>query len=176
MSYSILFEFQVLGFMCNIYCIVLFVLGFKAPLRRCLWPMLWRQHQPIVRYLHVGIPMMQRLHQRDTRGPMGSRPPLVVTQIARSYPQFGQNECYFGLQDVKLTIYFLSNHIFTIITCSPFQGGVVLDLGIFAHFCSTCHPFFFCLKHFTFIIHHLVLIIRIHSHIFIYVCLIKLSK
>ncbi len=27
--YSILFEFQVLGFICNIYCIVLFVLGFE---------------------------------------------------------------------------------------------------------------------------------------------------
>jgi hypothetical protein len=27
--YSILFEFQVLGFICNTYCIVLFVLGFE---------------------------------------------------------------------------------------------------------------------------------------------------
>jgi len=33
MPYWILFEFQVLEFICNIYCIMLFVLGFEAPLR-----------------------------------------------------------------------------------------------------------------------------------------------
>jgi hypothetical protein len=49
-----LFEFQVLSFICNTYCIVLFVLGFEAPLRRCLWLMMWRQHWPIAGYLRVG--------------------------------------------------------------------------------------------------------------------------
>ncbi len=34
MTYLILFEFYGLGFICNIYCIMLFILGFKAPLRR----------------------------------------------------------------------------------------------------------------------------------------------
>jgi hypothetical protein len=46
--------------------------------------MLWMQHWPIVGFLHDDMSMMQRLHQRSTRGPMGSHPPLVVIQIAHS--------------------------------------------------------------------------------------------
>jgi hypothetical protein len=66
MTYSILFEFQVLDFICNIYCIILFVVGFEAPLGKCLWLMLWTQHWLIAKYLHDGMPMVQRLHQRST--------------------------------------------------------------------------------------------------------------
>jgi hypothetical protein len=58
MSYLILFEFQVLEFICNTYCIVLFILRFKTPLRRCLWLMLWTQHWLIVEYLCDSMPMM----------------------------------------------------------------------------------------------------------------------
>jgi hypothetical protein len=62
MPYLILFEFLVFEFICNIYCIVLFVLGFEAPLKMCLWLMLWTQHWPIAGHLLDGMPMMQRLH------------------------------------------------------------------------------------------------------------------
>jgi hypothetical protein len=79
MPYSILFKFQVLTFMCNIYGIVLFVLKFETPFERCLWLMLWMQHWPITRYLHDDMPMIQRLHQHITRGPIGSHLLLVVT-------------------------------------------------------------------------------------------------
>jgi hypothetical protein len=58
MPYSILFEFQVLGFICNTYCIMLFILRFEATLRKCLWPMLWRQHWLIVGYLCIDMPKM----------------------------------------------------------------------------------------------------------------------
>jgi hypothetical protein len=75
MSYLICFELQVLGFICNIYSIVLFILGFEASLGRCLWPMLWMEHWPIAGYLCNDTPMMQKLHQRDIGGPMGSHPP-----------------------------------------------------------------------------------------------------
>jgi len=84
MSYSILFELQVLGFICNTYYILLFAIGFEAPLGRCLWLMLWTQHWPIVGYLHDGMPMMQRLHQRDIGRSMGSHPPRVVIQITHN--------------------------------------------------------------------------------------------
>jgi hypothetical protein len=60
------------------YYIMLFVLRFEAPLGRCLWLMMWTQDWPIARYLRNDMPMIQRLHQRDIRGPMGSHPPLVV--------------------------------------------------------------------------------------------------
>jgi hypothetical protein len=71
MSYSILFEFQVLGFISNIYCIVLFVVGFEAPLGRCLWLMLWTQHWLIAGYLHNDTPMVQRLHPLTRSQVMG---------------------------------------------------------------------------------------------------------
>jgi hypothetical protein len=61
-SYLILFEFQVLGSIYKTFCIVLFVLGFEAPLKMCLWLMLWTQHWPIAGHLLDGTPMMQRLH------------------------------------------------------------------------------------------------------------------
>jgi hypothetical protein len=88
MPYSILFEFQVLGFICNIYYIALFVLGFEASLKRCLCLMLWNEQLPIVGYLRVNMPRMQRWHQRNTKGPMGSHPFLEVTQIAHSLSPF----------------------------------------------------------------------------------------
>ncbi len=62
MPYLILFGFQVLEFMCNIYYIVLFVLGFEEPPGRCLWLMFWTQHWPIMGFFHNDMPMMQRLH------------------------------------------------------------------------------------------------------------------
>jgi len=99
MSYSILFEFQVFNFICNTYYIVLFILGFEAALERCLWLMLWMQHWPIMGYLRDNMPMMQRLYQCGTRGPMGSHPPPIMTQIAHSLSQFWLG-CYFGLQDL----------------------------------------------------------------------------
>ncbi len=40
--------------------------------------------------------------------------------------------------------------------CSPFYGGFVLNLVIFV----TCRPYFFYLKHFTFFLHCLVLMVR----------------
>jgi len=36
-------------------------------------------------FLCNDMPMMQRLHQHNTRGPMGSHPPLVVTHINLSH-------------------------------------------------------------------------------------------
>jgi hypothetical protein len=44
MPYSILFELYVLSFICNTYCIALFVVRFKTPLGKCLWLMLLMQH------------------------------------------------------------------------------------------------------------------------------------
>jgi len=58
MPCSSLFEFQVLGFICNTYYIVLFVVGFDASLGRCLWLMLWTQHWLIVKYLQDNTPMV----------------------------------------------------------------------------------------------------------------------
>jgi len=86
MPYSSLFEFQVLGFICNTYYIVLFVVGFDAPLGRCLWLMLWTQHWLIVKYLQDNTPMVQRLHKCSTTRPMGSHPPLVMNILV--YPTF----------------------------------------------------------------------------------------
>jgi hypothetical protein len=88
MPYSFLFELQVLGFICNIYCIVLFILGFETPPRGCLWLIQWMWYWPITGYLHDVMPMMQRLHQCSTRRPMGSHPPLVVTHITHSLSHF----------------------------------------------------------------------------------------
>jgi len=46
--------------------------------------MLWAQHWLIASYLHDDMPMMQRLYQCGTRGPMGSHPLLVMIHITHS--------------------------------------------------------------------------------------------
>jgi hypothetical protein len=73
--------------------------------------------------------MMHRLPQHVTRRRMGSHPPLVTTQIAHNLFPFWLGY-YFGLQDVKVTFYVWSNHIFTIMTWFPFYLGFVFDFGI----------------------------------------------
>jgi hypothetical protein len=53
-------------------------------------------------------------------------------------------------------------------TCSPFKGGVVLDLVVFCTFLQHMSPFFFYSRHFTFILQHFVLIVtNTFSHILI---------
>jgi hypothetical protein len=109
---------------------LLVVLGFKAPLGRCLWSMLCMQHWPIKVYLGVDTPKMHRLPQHVTRGRMGSHPLLIMTQIAHGLFPFWLGY-YFGLQHVKVAFYVWVNHIFTIITCFPFYLGFGFNLNIF---------------------------------------------
>ncbi len=118
MPYLICFEFQVLGFICNTYCIVLFVLRFEAPLSRCLWLMLCMQHWPIAGYLCDDMPMIKRLHQCGIGGLMGSYPPLVVIQIAHNLYQFWLRCCL--VLKIQGNNLFLRQPLFTIVTCSPF--------------------------------------------------------
>jgi len=66
----------------------------------------------------------------------------------------------------RVAIYLWNNHIFTIMTCSPFYGGVVLDLSFFAHFWNMSFLFFY-LKHFIFILHLVLIVINTFSHILI---------
>ncbi len=147
---------MVLGRICHNNYFLLVVLGFEAPFGRCLWPMLCMEHWPIEGYLCISTLGMCRLLQHVTRGWMKSHHPQVMTHITYSLSPFWLSY-YFKLQDVKVTFYVWGDHIFTIMTCSPFYLGFVFYLNIFVMHVNQILLFEAFLFYFW---HHLVLMVR----------------
>jgi hypothetical protein len=92
--------------------------------------MLCMQHWPIEWYLCINMAKMHRLSQHIIGEWMKSHALQVVTHITYSLSTFWLG-CYFKLQDVKVTFYVWGDHIFTIMTCSPFYLKFVFYLNIF---------------------------------------------
>ncbi len=132
--------------------------------------MMWKQHWLIMGYLCISTPKMQRLHRCGIRGPMGSLPLQVLTHITHSFPHFDQG--------IVLDFRLLGQQfIFEATTCIyhfdmfPILRWVCFGLGYF------CNIFIMHVTHtLLFKTFYLCLCLEIHSHIFLYVYLMKLSK
>jgi hypothetical protein len=77
-------------------------------------------------------------------------------------------EVLFWYSGFRVAIYLWGNHYLPLWHVPHLRVGLFWTWSFFAHFCNTCHPLFFSLRHFSFILHHLVLIVRnTFSHILI---------
>ncbi len=97
-------------------------------------------------------------------------PPIALEGVhwARDRPKFVYrvDRCdAFYMAKYNLVQHFWAHH-----NIAHFKVGLFWTWAFLAHFCNTCHPFYFYLKDFTFILHHLVLMLKnTFSHIIILV-------